>query len=59
MTKMAAMPIYGKTFQKSSPEPVDRFQRNQCVYKKSRSYDQDGRHMVKTLQKFSSPEPVD
>ena len=29
MTKMAAMPIYGKTVQKSSsPEPVDRFQRN-------------------------------
>ena len=29
MTKMAAMPIYGKTLQKSSsPEPVDRFQRN-------------------------------
>ena len=28
MTKMAAMPIYGKNPSKSSPEPVDRFQRN-------------------------------
>ena len=29
MTKMAAMPIYGKTLQKSSsPEAVDRFSRN-------------------------------
>ena len=28
MTKMAAMPIYGKTLQNSSPEPLDRFQRN-------------------------------
>ena len=29
MTKMAATPIYGKTFQKSySPEPVGRFPRN-------------------------------
>ena len=25
MTKMAAKPIYGKNFKKSSPEPVDRF----------------------------------
>ena len=24
MTNMAAMPIYGKTFKKSSPEPIDR-----------------------------------
>ena len=23
MTKMAAMPIYGKNLQKSSPEPID------------------------------------
>ena len=29
MTKMAAMPIYGKTIKiSSSPEPVNRFQRN-------------------------------
>ena len=29
MTKMAAMPIYGKSLKKSSSlEPVDRFQRN-------------------------------
>ena len=29
MTKMAAMPIFGKTFQKSSsPEPAGRFQQN-------------------------------
>ena len=28
MTKMAAMPIYGKTLQKSSAEPVYRFPRN-------------------------------
>ena len=29
MTKMAAMPIYGKTFQRSSAlEPVDCFQQN-------------------------------
>ena len=27
-TKMAAIPIYGKSLQKSSPEPVDRFQRS-------------------------------
>ena len=25
MTNMAAMPIYGKTFKKSSPEPIDRW----------------------------------
>ena len=24
MTKMAAMPIYGKNLKKSSPEPIDR-----------------------------------
>ena len=28
MTKMAAMPIYGKNLKKSSPEPVGRFPRN-------------------------------
>ena len=28
MTKMAAIPIYGKTLQKSSPEPAGRFSRN-------------------------------
>ena len=28
MTKMAAMPIYGKTLQKSSPEPAGQFRRN-------------------------------
>ena len=28
MTKMAAMPIYGKNHKKSSLEPVDRFQQN-------------------------------
>ena len=28
MTKMATTPIYGKTLQKSSPEPADRFPRN-------------------------------
>ena len=28
MTKMAAMPIYDKILQKSSQEPLDRFQRN-------------------------------
>ena len=29
MTKMAAMPIYGKTLKNSSsPEPMDRFERN-------------------------------
>ena len=29
MTKMAAMPVYGKNHLKSSsPEPLDRFQRN-------------------------------
>ena len=44
MTKMAAMPIYGKTLQiSSSPEPVDQFQQSwheasmaqalQCIYK--------------------------
>ena len=46
MTKMATMPIYGKTLQNSSsPEPVDQFQQNcsiedwstgtvlQCIYK--------------------------
>ena len=28
MTKMAAMPIYGKNLKKSSPEPAGRFPRN-------------------------------
>ena len=28
MTKMAATPIYGKTLQNSSPEPVGQFPRN-------------------------------
>ena len=28
MTKMAAMPIYGKNLKKSSPEPVGQFSRN-------------------------------
>ena len=28
MTKMASMPIYGKSLQKSSPEPASRFPRN-------------------------------
>ena len=28
MTKMAAMPIYGKNLKKSSPEPAGRFSRN-------------------------------
>ena len=28
MTKIAAIPIYGKNLQKISPETVDKFQRN-------------------------------
>ena len=31
MTNMAAMPIYGRTLQKSSSEPMDRFRQNLLV----------------------------
>ena len=38
MTKMAAMPILVKPLQKSSPEPVDRFQRNDMKHRWLKHY---------------------